>query len=153
MEKGSSLGEGWRRSPAWQLPVTAPPTHWQSRHVAESMSTSALLPSPAPTAQLASLQLPQPQLPAWAVPPSQPQTALTGHITLLPGHAASCDGDSMLPLGTAQMATAQHTHLLQEAVWEPLTVGKSLCAPSSSQQPLCRSAPTLSFSPQLTRRQ
>lgn len=62
-------------------------------------------------------------------------------------------GDSVLPLGTAQTATAQQTHLLQETVWEPLAVGKSLCAPSSSQQPLCRSAPTLSFASQLTRRQ
>lgn len=25
-------GEGWRRSPAWQLLVTGPPTRWQSRH-------------------------------------------------------------------------------------------------------------------------
>lgn len=105
------------------------------------MSTSALL--PAPTARLASLQLPQLQLPAWAMPPAQPQPPLTEHITLLPGHTASCDGDSVLPLGTAQTATAQCTHVLQEVVWEPLAGGKSLSALSSSQKPLCRSAPTL----------
>lgn len=34
MEMSSDLGEGWRRSPAWQLLATVPPTCWQSRHVA-----------------------------------------------------------------------------------------------------------------------
>lgn len=73
----------------------------------------AAIPSPNSSGcQSAASSAPAPSLGHASMLPAQPLPPLTGHITLFPGHTASCDGDSVLPLGTAQMATAKHTYLL-----------------------------------------